>query len=279
MAYEYTITRGPLTANAGTFTNGRLSLTPGNAVPVGTVLVGTGRTHGVWVEAKTPWQVKNSGVSWFHRDYITAKTTPTAATTAPTVTGVLGGWTADVEGRALDVDGRYGVQCVDGAKDWARAVSGRDPARSIGNGKDVAGTLIAEGWQDVNRALTRPGDIVSFGAPYGKSPKTGIYYGHVGVVLSEPKSGKVTVMDQDGFRDSVMHRSTFPIEHVTRVARPPALTAPTGTAQPTTHTITAGDTLWGLTKRYGVSLGALLDLNPGVKADNLRVGQKVVVAR
>lgn len=276
MAYEYTITRGPLTANTGTLTNGRLSLTPGNAVPVGTVLVGTGRTHGVWVEAKTPWQVKNSGTSWFHRDYITAKT---ATTAAPTITDVLRGWIADVEGKALDVDGRHGVQCVDGAKDWARAVSGRDPARAIGNGKDVAGTLIAEGWQDVNRALARPGDVVSFGKPYGKSTRTGIYYGHVGVVLSAPTGGRVTVMDQDGFRDSVMHRSVFPIEHVTRAARPPRLVPSSGAAQPTTHTIAAGDTLWGLTRRYGVSLGALMELNPGIQADNLRVGQKVVVAR
>lgn len=272
----YTITRGPLTANTGTLTNGRLSLTPGKAMPIGMTLEGTGRTHGVWVEAKTPWQVENAGSSWFHRDYITAKTSDNAALAA---TSVLNGWVADVEGRALDVDGRYGVQCVDGAKDWARTISGRDPARSIGNGKDVAGTLIREGWQDVNRALTRPGDVVSFGAPYGKSPKTGIYYGHVGVVLAEPKSGKITVMDQDGFRDSVMHRSVFPLEHVTRVARPPRLTPASGAAQPTTHTITAGDTLWGLTKRYGVSLGALLGLNPGIQADNLRTGQKVVVAR
>lgn len=270
------IRRGPLTANHGDFVEGRLKLTPGKAMPVGLQLEPTGRTHGVWTEARTPWQIEHGGSAWFHGDYLGKPARPSQS--GPTVADVLAGWVADVEGVALDVDGRYGVQCVDGVKDWARAIAGRDPARAAGNGRDVAGRLIAEGWEDVNRALIRGGDIVSFAEPYGKSPRTRIYYGHVGVALGEPQGGKVLLLDQDGFRDSVMHRSAFPIEHVSRVARPPAPPAPAG-AQDRTHTVAAGDTLWSVSRAYGISLGALQALNPGVSARDLRVGQTLTVAR
>ena len=44
-----------------------------------------------------------------------------------------------------------------------------------------------------------------------------------------------------------------------------------------THKIVAGDTLWGLSKTYGVDLSTLRSLNPGVDPDNLRVGQTITV--
>ena len=47
----------------------------------------------------------------------------------------------------------------------------------------------------------------------------------------------------------------------------------------TTHTVAAGDTLWGISRKYGTDLGTLFALNPGINAADLRVGQKVVVSR
>ena len=44
------------------------------------------------------------------------------------------------------------------------------------------------------------------------------------------------------------------------------------------HTVVKGDTLWGLSQRYGVALSTIIDLNPQISNPNLiYVGQKVRV--
>jgi len=45
------------------------------------------------------------------------------------------------------------------------------------------------------------------------------------------------------------------------------------------HTVRQGDTLWAISRQYGVSLEGLLELNPGIRNPNLiLVGEKVRVA-
>ena len=45
---------------------------------------------------------------------------------------------------------------------------------------------------------------------------------------------------------------------------------------PADHTVVQGDTLWGIARKYGMSLERLLELNPGIKNPNLiRMGEKV----
>ena len=45
------------------------------------------------------------------------------------------------------------------------------------------------------------------------------------------------------------------------------------------HTVKQGETLWGISRQYGVSLEALLEKNPGIRNPNLIfVGEKVRVA-
>ncbi len=42
------------------------------------------------------------------------------------------------------------------------------------------------------------------------------------------------------------------------------------------HTVARGDTLWGLSRRYGVALSRIIELNPGIRNPNLIYpGQKV----
>lgn len=43
------------------------------------------------------------------------------------------------------------------------------------------------------------------------------------------------------------------------------------------HTIAAGDTLYGISRNYGVSLASLMSCNPGIDPYNLQVGSKLVI--
>lgn len=53
--------------------------------------------------------------------------------------------------------------------------------------------------------------------------------------------------------------------------------APGGTMQAgsPTYVVAAGDTLWSISQRFGISLDAVLSANPGVDAKNLQVGQLI----
>ena len=63
---------------------------------------------------------------------------------------------------------------------------------------------------------------------------------------------------------------------LTSVAAGGGETAGGGTAREEWYTVVRGDTLWGLSQRYGVALSRLIDLNPDIRNPNLiYVGQRV----
>ena len=51
----------------------------------------------------------------------------------------------------------------------------------------------------------------------------------------------------------------------------------TGTEQQMFHTIQAGETLYKLTQRYGVTAQRICQANPGLSAENFRIGQVIVI--
>lgn len=77
---DYVVKSGPLVANLG---DPSKTLTNGGSVPAGTILTGTGRTSGVWVEAQSPWQKTRNIKAWYHKDYLEAKV-PAPTTAAAT---------------------------------------------------------------------------------------------------------------------------------------------------------------------------------------------------
>lgn len=51
-----------------------------------------------------------------------------------------------------------------------------------------------------------------------------------------------------------------------------------GTSTPIYHVVQKGDTLWGISRKYGVSVDRLVELN-GIKDRNrIYVGQKILVS-
>jgi len=58
---------------------------------------------------------------------------------------------------------------------------------------------------------------------------------------------------------------------------PPAETTPTATAEVSTYTIEAGDTLQTIADQYGTTVEELLTLNPDVDPTALQIGQTIRV--
>lgn len=114
--------------------------------------------------------------------------------TAPGSSGAVDRWTASVDGRAIDMDGAYGAQCVDLANHYHRnAVGGQSLVFANGNQwfNNAPASLyekFAVGGANGERASK--GDIACWNAFYGGG------WGHVAIVLAD-NGGSLTVMSQN----------------------------------------------------------------------------------
>jgi LysM repeat protein len=61
-------------------------------------------------------------------------------------------------------------------------------------------------------------------------------------------------------------------------AKPPAPSKPTASAEKKYHTVQKGETLYGISKKYGISVEELRKLNNLSKDPSLRTGQKLLVS-
>lgn len=123
-----------------------------------------------------------------------------AAPVATPSGAVLGVWTNGVLGKAIDMDGRYGAQCVDLINNYANKVFPGVPwSKSLG-GPDYARDSFAtanSAYFDKLPVGNAPmaGDIVCIGGDRGNQG-----YGHVAIVESVGANGQLTVIEQNGFK-------------------------------------------------------------------------------
>lgn len=112
-------------------------------------------------------------------------------------------WVNKNLGKPIDIDGRYGAQCVDLPNGYARDVFGLK--YSSGNGKDKAANFARDyGWTFIGpKETARAGDVVSWGPTWGGG------YGHTGVVIADegsrlrvfhqnPKAPAIASLSKDG---------------------------------------------------------------------------------
>lgn len=132
------------------------------------------------------------------RSEATATTAAPAATAAgggsgtPAVAGVAGAFDrfmARYNGRAIDVDGAFGAQCVDLAKLYAKEIYG---VQVSGNGNQWFANGAASGafYQVGKGSAAMKGDLACWGAFYGGG------YGHVAIVIAD-NGGSLRVLTQN----------------------------------------------------------------------------------
>ncbi|WP_404465261.1 N-acetylmuramoyl-L-alanine amidase [Micrococcus antarcticus] len=292
-AFTHVIVDGPLIGHVSSDTTKPVFTGQRESFAVGLQLAATGRTYkdskgATWIQARTPWQVstgRGGAGLWFAARYVR----PLAKVRAG-IAGILDAYVASTVGKRVDVDGfpaRQPYQCVDISKDWAISRFGAR-AQAYGNGKDVARGLVdsGQGWTWVAPTEKgQPGDVVSWGAPYGVATETRggkkvqVEYGHTALLI-EDLGSKLKVLQQNGFSAGPAHVATLDKRGLRGYARPPR-PATVGATQGTVHTVVAGDTLWGIARRYGVSVAVIQSLNPAAAKDphNLKVGARLTVSK
>lgn len=100
-------------------------------------------------------------------------------TSSSTSTAAVDRYVTSVNGKAVDVDGAFGAQCVDLAADYATKVCGA--GNITGNGKDwFNSTTARQAFSAVKpSSKAKKGDIACWDASWGGG------YGHVAIVLEE----------------------------------------------------------------------------------------------
>lgn len=190
----------------------------------------------------------------------------------------------NVNGRSINFDGHYGIQCMDLWNFWCEELSLKNWPRH----NDAAGV-----WEDKTGAHykyfdgilpdkpARPGDIFIYNR---KAWGTG--YGHIGVVIKDNGS-TITVLETnglgDGYQDQWMNQygsapriHTWPKTNLYGYLRyidgfwpntTPAQKIPPGRY----YKVRPTDTLGGIARLYKVPVQSILDLNPTINPRTKRI--------
>lgn len=108
----------------------------------------------------------------------------------PGLNAAVDRWVGQVNGRAIDMDGAFGAQCVDVAISFNRSVVGGPNISGNGNQWYANGGASGAYTQIPTSSPAVKGDIACWGSFYGGG------YGHVAVVLAD-RGGSVNVISQN----------------------------------------------------------------------------------
>lgn len=131
-------------------------------------------------------------------------------------------WVKQYNGKCMDYDGAYGVQCVDLAKHYIKNVLGIEP-QAIGNAKEY--------WHKRNTLdyLKKNFDFVTPKYKDGELQKGDIgiratgEYGHIFVIAEPTKNGKIKYYDQNGMGKGdkmTLRTKEYSAKYITGVLRP-----------------------------------------------------------
>lgn len=199
-------------------------------------------------------------------------------------------WKRSVLGHRIDVDKRYGDQCVDVIMHIVQAIWKKAWYSIIGygNAKDVFYTAsssyftkIRNNSRDPNQ-VPKQGDVVCIG-PFRGNP-----YGHVYVADGTNRVG-ANCIEQNGFNPAGVCYEKFrgyaalPIIGWLRpktsiVNKVVQKVKPKAPSKPSIYVVRPGDTVYGICKKFGLSITRFKQLNPQVSNINrIYVGQHLRV--
>lgn len=180
-------------------------------------------------------------------------------------------------GTTTDIDGVYGVQCVDLIKAYLREMFGI-PVQPLGDAIEywtATRPVLLSKFDRVHSGDALPGDIVILSGTSGNSA------GHIGIAVDGGDSENVALLEQNGARlggdvqpgDEVRIRQ-IPKTRIAGLLRPKQSS---NTSVPKYYTIKRGDTFWALNRRFGYPQGTIDRMNPSVHPRRLRIGQKIKI--
>jgi len=178
-------------------------------------------------------------------------------------------------GKPVDFDGFSSFQCVDLTKAYLFRLFGI-PNASRGYAVDwwhKTGADILTKFDRLKMQTPAPGDIVVLNGLVADKA------GHIVIALSSPHNGLFSAFEQNGssgngrgLAGDAPRTRQIPVTRILGILRPRTTSDPTFKQY---YSIHRGDTLWALSRAWGMDLSALLALNPGILATRLRVGQKI----
>lgn len=191
------------------------------------------------------------------------------------------------DGRSIDFDHYYGAQCVDLFNKYNEDVIGGPWIGTpvTGGARDlweVSSSARDNSFRKMpSDTKLQTGDVLVYGEPHGRYVEDGRqkFYGHVAIFI-----GSGRIIQQNARRAQVTTIDPVFTSGLLGILRPAKFlnqSAPqdvsTNSQNTNKHTISAGDTFWGLEERNGWPHGTLQEINPQLDPKTLQIGSEIIV--